>query len=140
MGPVGTRDDPRPAARAAGLLLVDAANVIGSRPDGWWRDRAGAARVLVDRLRQAVRNGALDAPVVVVLEGAGRAGAGELEWGGVRVVHAASTGDDALVELATGEEGSVTLVSADRALAARISGARVRGPSWLLGRLGAASE
>jgi hypothetical protein len=22
-------------------LVVDAANVVGSRPDGWWRDRAG---------------------------------------------------------------------------------------------------
>jgi hypothetical protein len=28
-------------------LVVDAANVVGSRPDGWWRDRAGAARKLV---------------------------------------------------------------------------------------------
>ena len=27
-------------------LVVDAANVVGSRPDGWWRDRAGAARRL----------------------------------------------------------------------------------------------
>ncbi len=25
-------------------LLVDAANVVGSRPDGWWRDRPGAAQ------------------------------------------------------------------------------------------------
>ena len=24
------------------VLLVDAANVVGSRPTGWWRDRAGA--------------------------------------------------------------------------------------------------
>ena len=27
------------------LLIVDGANVVGSRPDGWWRDRAGAAVV-----------------------------------------------------------------------------------------------
>ena len=24
-------------------VVVDVANVMGSRPDGWWRDRAGAA-------------------------------------------------------------------------------------------------
>ena len=29
-------------------VVVDAANVVGSRPDGWWKDRAGAARRLVD--------------------------------------------------------------------------------------------
>ena len=28
-------------------VVVDAANVVGSRPDGWWRDRPGAARRLV---------------------------------------------------------------------------------------------
>ena len=32
------------------VLLVDAANVVGSRPDGWWRDRAGAATRLLARL------------------------------------------------------------------------------------------
>ncbi|MGB7447512.1 MAG: hypothetical protein WA892_00115 [Ornithinimicrobium sp.] len=32
------------------VLIVDAANVIGSSPDGWWRDRAGAARRLHDQL------------------------------------------------------------------------------------------
>ena len=37
-------------ATADRVLLVDAANVVGARPDGWWRDRAGAARRLVDRL------------------------------------------------------------------------------------------
>ena len=56
------------------MLLVDAANVIGSRPTGWWRDRAGAARQLVDQLCDAVRVGSLPSPVVVVLEGAARAG------------------------------------------------------------------
>ena len=30
------------------VLVVDAANVVGSRPDGWWKDRAGAARRLHD--------------------------------------------------------------------------------------------
>jgi len=32
------------------ILVVDAANVIGSVPDGWWADRPGAARRLHDGL------------------------------------------------------------------------------------------
>jgi hypothetical protein len=56
-------------------LVVDAANVIGSRPDGWWRDRPGAAARLVSALAAALRSGALTGPVVVVLEGAARPGA-----------------------------------------------------------------
>ncbi len=31
-------------------LIVDGNNVMGSRPDGWWRDRAGAARRLVEEI------------------------------------------------------------------------------------------
>ena len=31
-------------------VVVDGANVVGSRPDGWWRDRPGAARRLAGRL------------------------------------------------------------------------------------------
>jgi predicted RNA-binding protein with PIN domain len=31
-------------------LIVDGNNVMGSRPDGWWRDRAGAARRLVEQI------------------------------------------------------------------------------------------
>jgi predicted RNA-binding protein with PIN domain len=30
--------------------IVDGMNVIGSRPDGWWRDRPGAMRALAERL------------------------------------------------------------------------------------------
>ena len=32
------------------VLLVDIANVMGSVPDGWWRDRAGAATRLLNEL------------------------------------------------------------------------------------------
>ena len=39
------------------LLIVDAANVVGSVPDGWWRDRAGAARRLRDALRPVAGDG-----------------------------------------------------------------------------------
>ena len=30
--------------------IVDGMNVIGSRPNGWWRDRPGAMRALTDEL------------------------------------------------------------------------------------------
>jgi hypothetical protein len=118
------------------VLLVDAANVIGSRPDGWWRDRAGAARSLVERLRAAVRSGLLGESVVVVLEGGARPGVGAGEVDGVTVLHAPGSGDEALVAVAAGAEADdpVTLVSADRALRRRAEalGARVVGPGWLL--------
>lgn len=122
------------------VLLVDAANVIGSRPTGWWRDRAGAARTFVAQVRSAVAAGGMTGPVVVVLEGAARRGEAECDAGGVKVVHAPGEGDDTLValaEAAAGAGATVTLVSADRRLAARVRavGAEVVGPRWLLDRL-----
>jgi len=47
--------------------IVDGMNVIGSRPTGWWRDRPGAMRELVEELKAfAERSGD---PVTVVLDG-----------------------------------------------------------------------
>jgi len=119
------------------MLLVDAANVIGSRPDGWWRDRAGAARGLLERLRAAVRAGRLDGPVVVVLEGKARHGAEPGEEDGVTVVHAPGSGDDRLVSAIADAGDEVTLVTADRGLRQRAAalGATVASPRWLLGLL-----
>jgi hypothetical protein len=122
-------------------LVVDAANVVGSRPDGWWRDRAGAAARLVSALAEALATGALDGPVVVVLEGAARAGVPEGPVGtGLRVVHAPTDGDSAIVAevsdlVAAGAEP--TVVTADRGLRARVeaAGGKVVGPSWLRDRL-----
>ena len=117
------------------VLVVDAANVVGSRPDGWWRDRAGAAARLVDAVRRAVADGRLDAPVVVVLEGVARDGVPEDDEDGVRVVHAPGEGDETIAAAAAA--GAVTVVSADRALAGRVraAGGDVVGPRWLLDRL-----
>ena len=139
------------------LLVVDGANTVGSRPDGWWRDRPGAARRLADRLaalRAAapgllVPPGAAGAeaaagrtavPVVLVLEGAARRGVPEGDHGGVRVVHAAGEGDDRVVEVAREARDEdptrpVVVVTADRGLRARLAavGAAAVGPGWLLG-------
>jgi 8-oxo-dGTP diphosphatase len=66
-------------------IVVDVANVMGSRPDGWWRDRAGAAvRLHAELVRlaasgRAVPPGETDPPdFVMVLEGAAKAAAGRL--------------------------------------------------------------
>ncbi|MDI5943822.1 hypothetical protein QLR68_37990, partial [Micromonospora sp. DH15] len=72
------------------LLIVDAANVVGSRPDGWWRDRAGATARLRDALVPLAESGVpphLPGPaeVVLVVEGAAR---GVPAVPGVRVVAA----------------------------------------------------
>ena len=121
------------------MILVDAANVVGSRPDGWWRDRPRAARNLVEAIRAAVGQGRLSGPVLVVLEGAARGGTEEGALEGVSVVHAPRSGDDTLVALAeevpAGEP--LIVVSADRQLRRRLAaGAETVGPRWLLDRLG----
>jgi hypothetical protein len=116
------------------VLLVDAANVVGSRPDGWWRDRPGAARTFVGRIRAATAAGRLDEPVVVVLEGLARRGVEAGVADGVTVVHASGSGDDTLIAVAADAAGQVTLVSADRALCQRAQdlGADVARPGWLI--------
>jgi hypothetical protein len=124
----------------APLLVVDAANVMGARPDGWWRDRAGGVRRLLAALSAGLS--AADGEVVVVLEGAGRAGAAPGTVGTVRVVHAEASGDDAVVDLveretASGDGRSVTVATADRGLRERVRalGARTMGPRTLWDRL-----
>jgi hypothetical protein len=119
------------------MLLVDAANVIGSRPNGWWRDRAGAARGFVEQVRAATTAGKLTDPVVVVLEGAARDGAEAGRADGLTIVHAPGSGDDTLIAVAAETDDPVTLVSADRELRQRAEalGARVIGPAWLLSLL-----
>lgn len=122
---------PRP------VLVVDVANVMGSRADGWWRDRAGAARRLGDEIRSRFTD---DHDVVLVLEGRARDGLPASEDRGVHVVHAEGHGDDAVVAQARDQAGrgrEVVVVTADRVLRERVAvlGAACRGPRWLLDRL-----
>jgi uncharacterized protein YaiI (UPF0178 family) len=118
------------------VLVIDAANVIGSRPTGWWRDRPGASRAFTERVRATVSAGALGPPVTIVLEGRARAGAVEADVDGVEVVHAPGEGDDTIAAIA-GANRDVVVVTADRGLAARVRSvdAEVVGPTWLLDRL-----
>lgn len=118
------------------MLLIDAANVIGSRPTGWWRDRSGAAEKFVAALRLAVRRGHL-LNAVVVLEGDARGGVEEGVVDEVTVIHAPAGADDLLVQLASEDGARAVLISSDRALRKRVQdvGGRTLGPRWLLDRM-----
>jgi hypothetical protein len=132
---------------------VDVANVMGSRPDGWWRDRPGAAVRLHSELAALAARGRPVLPddtepeeFVMVLEGATRAAAPRIKaaqdkaaqnnaGAGVRVVQADGSGDDAIVALVRELPGRRVVVTADRELRRRCeaAGAEVFGPSWLIG-------
>jgi uncharacterized protein YaiI (UPF0178 family) len=113
-------------------LYVDAMNVIGSRPDGWWRDREGAVRRFVGQVRDW---GQPD--VTVVLDSGPDDLLGERD--GVTVVRASRRGrnaaDDEIVKLV--QDGD-TVVTSDAELAARVRerGASVEGAGSFLRRLG----
>ncbi|MFI6491037.1 NTP pyrophosphohydrolase [Streptomyces sp. NPDC050564] len=119
------------------LLVVDGANVVGSVPDGWWRDRRAAAERLRDRLVPFARSGAggLAGPLelILVVEGAAR---GAAPVPGVRVEEAPGSGDDLIVELtAAAGDRPCLVVTADRELRRRVAelGAQVTGPRAVLG-------
>lgn len=123
-------------------LVVDAANVVGSVPDGWWRDRPGAARRLAGRLTAVLDTrpqdlaGTPDVRVHLVLEGAARR-AEVPDHPLLDVVRAPSDGDAAIVALAASLAGGtdrVLVVTADRALRERVraAGAEITGPGTLL--------
>jgi hypothetical protein len=121
------------------ILIVDAANVVGSRPDGWWRDRPRAARRLQDQLATAALP---HDEVVLVLEGDAKRGNPAERNGRLRTVHALGSGDDAIVEVVMaqadfGDARGVTVVTADRGLRDRVeaAGATSVSPSWLLDQL-----
>lgn len=128
-------------------LIVDAANVVGSRADGWWRDRLGANARLRDALVEPSRDGVPAGPfglpgqrwwprVHLVVEGQAR----RLDSvDGVQVHAAPRDGDSRIVEL-TAELADrdpadhIVVVTADRALRSAVgsAGASVVGPRTLL--------
>jgi hypothetical protein len=119
------------------LLIIDAANVVGSVPDGWWRDRFGATERLRDNLASLPAEGVagLEPPidVVMVVEGKARdVPASDT----IRVIPAPGSGDDAIVDLvhlvlAECADRKCVVVTADRGLRSRVTelGASVLGPS-----------
>jgi len=121
--------------------VVDGMNVIGSRPDGWWRDRDAAALRLLRRLQRAAA-GSGEA-YALVLDGRPPADVAEGEHGGVEVRYARRRGrdaaDDRIVELvaADSDPASLRVVTSDRALADRVTalGATTEGAGAFLGRL-----
>ena len=140
------------------MVVVDVANVMGARADGWWRDRAGAARRLCLEVKALAGRPDGSAPEVaawvLVLEGQAREAVAlladelnELDEGLderadgepaiVRLVSAPGSGDDAIVSVvadAAARSETCLVVTADRELRRRCEelNASVVGPGWLL--------
>lgn len=139
-------------------LVVDAANVMGSRPDGWWRDRAGAAARLRDGLAEIAAVGLTSDQlgveprkmpaqasewrwwprIIQVVEGKAR---GVDAVDGVEVVAARADGDSAIVEVAhdaASGDTTVLVATSDRELRRRVQavGAEILSPGALLALLG----
>jgi predicted RNA-binding protein with PIN domain len=121
--------------------LVDGMNVIGTRPDGWWKDRDGAMLALVDMLeRWAAAEGE---DVIVVFE---RAPSPPIRSTVIEVAHAPrprpDAADDEIIRRLRAETtpGAVRVVTSDRWLADRASaaGASVEGADSFRSRLEAA--
>ncbi|MFK3678726.1 NUDIX domain-containing protein [Microbacterium sp. NPDC090218] len=125
------------------VVVVDAANVVGSVPDGWWKDRAGAAARLRSRLEElTVPAGALGLEgdvwfpeVSMVVEGQARGI--DAEPSKVSVVRAEAAGDDAIVaevERRVVSKQTVVAVTSDRGLRERVEragAAQVNSAGWL---------
>lgn len=140
--------DSWPALRRAlgthPTIVVDIANVMGSVPDGWWRDRAGAAERLLGRIGVLADAGiAADAlslvgtrwfpPFVAIVEGAAR---NATQPSGMTVAAAPGEGDDEIVAqtAALPHPEQAIVVTSDRGLRGRVEalGASTRGAGWLL--------
>jgi predicted RNA-binding protein with PIN domain len=104
--------------------IVDGMNVIGTRPDGWWRDRHTAMVRLVDKLERWVAENGND--VTVVFEQPPRP---PIRSSVIEVAHAprpkANSGDSEIVRRvrAEADPSSVRVVTSDHGLADQVSAA-----------------
>jgi predicted RNA-binding protein with PIN domain len=113
--------------------VIDGMNVIGSRPDGWWRDREGAKRRLASELAALAKG---DDEVTVVFDG--REPTEPIEAPGVTVLFAPggpNAADDRIAELVAADEdpASLSVVTSDGDLVRRVTevGARTTGARFL---------
>lgn len=151
----------RAALERPGLLVVDVANVMGSRPDGWWRDRASAARRLVDQVSALVAHGipgavlgasaewTLFPETIAVVEGQARGivtqpgpavprPGSSAATPSVQVLVAPADGDSTIVDLvAERRDRDVSVATSDRGLRDQVErlGARCLRAGTLLGEL-----
>ena len=109
-------------------LLVDGNNVMGSRPDGWWRDRARAMQRIVTALDELARESGDE--ITVIFDGRER----DLDAGGVEVLFAPHA-DDAIADRAGAE---MTVITSDAELVGRVEarGARTEGAGAFRRRTG----
>jgi predicted RNA-binding protein with PIN domain len=104
--------------------IVDGMNVIGSRPDGWWRDRRRAMAALVDRLEQWAATEGHE--VTVVFE---RPPSPPIDSSSITVAHApkagANSADDEIVRLVRGDAhpDEIQVATSDSALSGRVQAA-----------------
>ena len=104
--------------------IVDGMNVIGSRPDGWWRDRNRAMATLVDKLEQWATSEGVD--LTVVFE---RPPSPPIESSVITVAHApkpaANSADDEIVRLvlAAPHPERIRVATSDHALSERVRAA-----------------
>lgn len=131
------------------IVVVDVANVLGSRPDGWWRDRVASTGRLLDRLARLPGtevtgpNGDV-VPIdrlIAVVEGAARTLA-PAPAGAVEIIRADRDGDTAIVDLVVDlvvdlAAGAILVVTADHGLRQRLpTTVGAAGPNWLNGLIG----
>ena len=109
-------------------FIVDGMNVIGTEPDGWWRDRGAARRRLVESLARLDDGG----EITVVFDGHAQAGEeDQAALTAVRVRFAPggpNAADDAIVAMvhALPSPADITVVTSDRALVERVRGLGAR--------------
>lgn len=126
------------------MWIIDAYNVLGARPDGWWHNRALALARLLDSIatwRPAEES------VVVMIDGWPRAEVPEREWQGIDVRYARRRGPDgadrAIVDLLhdASDPSDITVVTSDGRLRAQVldMGASVEGAGSFRDRMDTSS-
>ena len=124
------------------MWIIDAYNVLGARPDGWWRNRMGALARLLDDIAAWRPAGET---VVVMIDGWPRTEVPERSWNGLDVRYAHRRGpdgaDNAIIEMVreSDDPSAMTVVTSDARLRSQVLelGAAVEGAGTFRERLDA---